>query len=126
MAPALRQMGMGILVNDDGNADLSNLCSNGGQRHGLTINDLLAGRTSPRPSHSIYLSKAIHRTCIKVNEKGVHTGSAQAGTSDGAAVTRRHHVQVIRADHPFLYAILSRQQHVILFTGIVNDPGKSH
>ncbi|HVX26519.1 MAG TPA: serpin family protein [Parafilimonas sp.] len=97
MRPELAALGMGISFGDK--ADLSNMYN--------------PAQVNP------YITKAIHKTYIKVNEEGTE---AAAVTSIAVGVTSVVPPPVLKIDHPFLYTIVEKQTGTILFTGIVNDP----
>ncbi len=99
MRPALSMLGMRITFNDS--ADFSAMFN--------------PGQAKP------YITKAIHKTYIKVNEEGTE---AAAVTAIGIGVTA-YQPLVFKADHPFLYTIIEKQTGAILFAGIVNDPSKN-
>ncbi|MGN6193489.1 MAG: serpin family protein [Ginsengibacter sp.] len=67
-----------------------------------------------------FISKAIHKTYIKVSEEGTE---AAAVTAIGMEVTAAPIFNVFNLDHPFLYIIIEKQTGAILFLGTVNDPG---
>jgi len=77
-----------------------------------------------RSSRSARISQAVHKTWICVNEQGTGVAATTIRESQHAGepepLSRR--TRVIRADHPFLYIVMEKQQHLILLTGIVNDP----
>ena len=97
MKPELTSLGMGIAFGS--NADFS------------AMYNLEQGSSN--------ISKAIHKTYIKVNEEGTE---AAAVTAIGMELTTVAAPPVIKIDHPFLYTIVEKQTGAILFTGIVNDP----
>lgn len=94
MRPLLGQIGMGIACSDL--ADFSNMY------------------TAP-----VTITKAIHKTYIKVDEEGT---TAAAVTGIGMGVTSVGPSQEMVFDHPFLYIIAEKQTGAILFTGVVNNP----
>jgi serpin B len=67
----------------------------------------------------VYISQAIHKTYIKVDEEGTE---AAAVTGIGISDTAIELPQVITFDHPFMYVIAEKQTGTILFTGILNNP----
>ena len=69
----------------------------------------------------VAITKAIHKTYIKVDEEGT---TAAAVTSIGIGSTAVAAPPVYKLDHPFVYVIAEKQTGTILFTGIVNDPSK--
>lgn len=98
MKPELATLGMGIAFT--GNADFSKLYD---------------------PSQvRVYISKAIHKTYIKVNEEG--TEAAAANVIGFTYTSLPPSVPIIKLDHPFLYAIVEKQTGAVLFLGMVNEP----
>ena len=98
MKPELTMLGMGISFN--GMADFSKIYD---------------------PNQvQVYISKAIHKTYIKVNEEGTQAAAATAvGIGQATAAPAP---PVFKADHPFFYAIVEKQTGTVLFVVIVNDP----
>lgn len=98
MAPELAAMGMGITFSNA--ADLSKIYS-----------------------IPTFVSAAIHKTYINVDETGTEAAAVTAivVTTTGA----NPGPFVLRLDHPFLYVIQEKTSGVILFIGMVNDPTKS-
>jgi serine protease inhibitor len=70
---------------------------------------------------SAYINKAIHKTYIKVNEQGTQ---AAAVTVIGITTSVGPAIQLLKFDHPFLYAIIEKQTGTVLFVGMVNDPSQ--
>lgn len=98
MRPELSMLGMGIAFS--GAADFSKIYD--------------------RSQISVYISKAIHKAYIKVNEEGTE---AAAVTVIGMEYTNLPAAPpVFKLDHPFLYAIIEKQTGAVLFLGMVNDP----
>jgi len=98
MKPELSMLGMGIAFGD--NADFSKIYD---------------------PSQvKVYITKAIHKTYIKVNEEGTE---AAAVTALGAGTTSvPAPPPIFKLDHPFVYSIVEKQTGAVLFLGMVNDP----
>ncbi len=97
MQPELAQLGMGIAFTNA--ADFSNIYD---------------------PTQvKVKISRAIHKTYIKVNETGTQ---AAAVTAIGIIPQDVPAIFPIKFDHPFLYTIVERQTGAILFAGILNDP----
>jgi serine protease inhibitor len=61
----------------------------------------------------------IHKTYIDVNEKGTE---AAAVTAVVMGVTSAGPANMIRLDHPFLFAITENSSRSILFIGKVSEP----
>jgi len=72
-------------------------------------------------SSPVYISKAIHKTYIKVDEEGT---TAAAVTAIGIQETDVGPASIYQLNHPFVYVIAEKQTGTILFTGILNDPSK--
>jgi serine protease inhibitor len=100
MEPELSMLGMNIAFGK--NADFSNMYN--------------PGQVKP------YITQAIHKTYIKVNEEGTE---AAAITAIGIGTTAVVLPPVFKADHPFLYTIVEKQTGTVLFVGIVNDPSEN-
>ncbi len=100
MQPELSQLGMGIAFT--GAADFTRMYD-----------------TEPG---IVRISKAIHKTYIKVDEKGTE---AAAVTSIGMEMTSVIIPQQLKLDRPFVYLIVEKQTGAILFLGTVNDPSES-
>ena len=97
MIPNLTQMGMGISFGNT--ADFANMYS--------------------VPPGTLYISRAIHKTYIKVSEQGTE---AAAATVIGITLTSTSSNPTITFDHPFVYILRERQSGAILFIGLVSDP----
>lgn len=97
MRPGLSMLGMGIAFT--GNADF-------GKMYDIT-------------KTQVSITKATHKTYIKVNEEGTE---AAAVTTIGMGTTSSIPSPAVKLNHPFLYSIVEKQTGVVLFAGIVNDP----
>jgi serine protease inhibitor len=93
----LTAMGMGIAFTD-----------------GADFSKLYPGKTN--------ITKAVHKTYIRVSEEGTE---ASAATAIGIGYLSIEQVPVFIANHPFIYIIAEKQTGTILFTGIVNDPSQN-
>ena len=67
----------------------------------------------------ISIGEVIHKTFIKVNERGTEAAAATGVIAVGSS---REKPPVIRADHPFLFVLRDRGSGAILFMGRVVDP----
>ncbi len=94
--PELRALGMGIALGDG--ADFSKMYNT-----------------------TVAITKALHKTYIKVDEEGT---TAAAATSIGVGVTAIDLGNYYYLDHPFVFIIAEKQTGAILFTGVLNDPSK--
>lgn len=68
---------------------------------------------------SVAITKALHKTYIKVSEEGTE---AAAVTSVEIGPTSVAPGFEFKADHPFIYVIAEKQTGSVLFTGIVRNP----
>ncbi|KAI1702187.1 serpin (serine protease inhibitor) domain-containing protein [Ditylenchus destructor] len=91
-----------------------------GLRHYFTCDADFSG-ASDDPLHG---TNFIHKTYIKTDECGteasVHSIGSHVYCMSGPIIPRKDIHKEFHADHPFLYAIVSRKQHV-LFIGTVMD-----
>ena len=94
MKPELSSLGMGIAFSN--NADFSKMYSNG----------------------KVNITKAVHKTYIKVNEQGT---IAAATTSIGMHAMAVF-IPLIKINRPFMYAIIEKKSGAVLFLGTVNNP----
>lgn len=69
-------------------------------------------------SRYLYVSKALHKAVIDVNEEG-----SEASAATSIAVKARKAMNfLVNIDHPFLFFIRDVKNRVILFSGQVVDP----
>ncbi len=74
------------------------------------------------PDNRLYISYAIHKAFILVDEKGSEAAAATAIVLNRAAAVMQP--TTFHADHPFLYMIRDTKSGAILFLGRVTDPAK--
>lgn len=72
----------------------------------------------------LWISAAIHKAYIDVNEEGTEAAAATAIGMRSMAMQRPEPPIVFRADHPFLFLIRDNRCGAILFMGRVTDPTK--
>ncbi|HVW59510.1 MAG TPA: serpin family protein [Puia sp.] len=107
LQPALEQSGLGILFNKGGASDLSNMCSPpGGGMQGTPV------------------SRYYHTAGFTINEKG--SLADDAATTDTGTMSGMHRTLNLKFDHPFLYFVIAKQQQVVLFSGVLNNPAVVH
>lgn len=83
----------------------------------LGINDAFGPADFSGISNSgLYITKAIHKAFVDVNEKGTEAAAATAIVMDESAPP------TFRADHPFIFIIQDNETGIILFIGKVVDP----
>jgi serpin B len=80
-----------------------------------------SGMTGKR---DLWISAAIHKAYIDVNEEGTEAAAATAIVMRSMAMARPQPPIVFRADHPFLFLIRDNHSGAILFMGRINDPTK--
>lgn len=80
-----------------------------------------AGITGVR---DLWISAAVHKAYISVDEKGTEAAAATAMTFMVRAMPHEPPPTVFTADHPFLFLIRDNRSGGILFIGRLVDPGK--
>ena len=80
-----------------------------------------SGMTGKR---DLWISAAIHKAYIDVNEEGTEAAAATGIVMRSMAMARQEPPIVFRADHPFLFLIRDDRSGAILFMGRVTDPTK--
>ena len=70
----------------------------------------------------LYITAAIHKAYVDVNEKGTEAAAATAVMVGGKALMPPEPPPVFRADHPFLFLIQENKTGAVLFMGRVADP----
>ena len=94
---------------DPNNADFTNIIS----KKDMKDNNI----------ENLYVSTAIHKTYIDLNEKGTKAAAVTYfGLSKAGAVLDDYETINITFDKPFLYMIRDKKNHKVLFTGVVNNP----
>lgn len=98
----------------------------------LTLNSILTAmgmKTAFTPSadfsgmdgkRDLYISAAIHKAFIDVNEEGTEAAAATATMIMGHALSA--FPPMFRADHPFIFLIRDKQSGSILFVGRLSNP----
>lgn len=71
-----------------------------------------------------WISAAIHKAYIDVNEEGTEAAAATGIVMHSMAMAREAPPIVFRADHPFLFLIRDNRSGGILFMGRLTDPAK--
>jgi len=80
-----------------------------------------SGMTGKR---DFWISAAIHKAFIDVNEEGTEAAAATGIGMRSMAVARVEPPVVFRADHPFVFLLRDNRSGAILFMGRVTDPTK--
>ena len=73
-------------------------------------------------NHDFWISDAIHKAFVDVNEEGTEAAAATGINMRAGAMARPIPPVVFRADHPFLFLIRDNNSGSILFMGRVTDP----
>jgi len=76
------------------------------------------------PKKELYITDALHKAFIDVDEKGTEAAAATAVVMGIKAMMPDQVVPEFRADHPFLFLIKDNQSDSILFMGRLTQPGK--
>lgn len=75
------------------------------------------------PDIDVFISKAIHKAFVEVDEKGTEAAAATAVVIGlTSAPMEPEQPKVFRADRPFLFLIRHRESGAVLFMGRVADP----
>ncbi len=74
--------------------------------------------------HQLYITAAIHKAFVDVNEKGTEAAAATivAFAPRSALVTKRPFIPEFTADRPFVYLIRDKATGLILFLGKMEQP----
>ena len=75
-------------------------------------------------NRDLFISAAIHKAFVDVNEEGTEAAAATGIILSANAVARPEPPIVFRADHAFLFLIRDNKSGSILFLGRVTDPTK--
>ncbi len=69
----------------------------------------------------LFISRALHKAFIEVNEEGTEAAAATGIVMEITAVRKR---KVFRADHPFIFLIYEKKTENIIFFGRILNPEK--
>ncbi len=78
----------------------------------------------PKPDSNVYIGDVLHKTYVKVNEKGTEAAAVtvvEMKLMETAAVMHESPFEMI-VDRPFVCAIVDQQTGMILFVGAIFDP----
>jgi serpin B len=78
----------------------------------------------PSSSDKLYISDALHKAYINVDEAGTEAAAATALIIAATAMPMPTEPVIIRLDRPFIYAIYDRPTGSILFLGRVTNPAE--
>ena len=76
------------------------------------------------PDARVYIGDVLHKTKVKVDEKGTEAAAATVVEMTGTAAAPVAEPPQIICDRPYLFAIVDQKTGVMLFLGVVNDPSK--
>ena len=74
----------------------------------------------------MFVSDAVHKTFISVDEKGTEAAAATAMVLLAGCALFEKKVEVFKADHPFLFCIYDSSINSILFIGRLADILRGH
>jgi serpin B len=79
---------------------------------------------SSDPAKRLYIGAVVHQSFVEVNEKGTEAAAATAviALAGAAMPTMLPFTPEVRADRPFLFAIMDRQSATVLFLGKLERP----
>lgn len=83
------------------------------------------GQAPPRGDW-LFISAVLHKTFVEVNEEGTEAAATTASIMFLGSVEPTPPVPIVRADHPFLFAIRDRRTGAILFLGRMADPTREN
>jgi serine protease inhibitor len=72
----------------------------------------------------IYIGRVLHKTKVKVDEKGTEAAAATVVEMLAGAAPQRAEPKQIICDRPYVFAIVDEASGAMLFLGVVNDPRK--
>ena len=79
----------------------------------------------PSPADRLVISEVVHKTFVKVDEKGTEAAAATAVLMERAgAAPPKQQPQVFKADHPFLFLVRDVRTGAVLFLGRVTEPAR--
>jgi serine protease inhibitor len=74
-------------------------------------------------SRDLFVSAVVHQGLVEVTEAGTEAAAATGGAASArSAIRDRDEPLVVKADRPFVWAIVARGSGAMLFAGIVRDP----
>lgn len=88
------------------------------------FDEKLADFSGMTPAPDLYISKAIHKAFVEVNEEGTEAAAATAVIMAAKVSTIPDKTFVFRADRPFVFLIRDLRSGSILFMGRLVDPAK--
>jgi serpin B len=91
-----------------------------GIKDAFSAND--ADFTGMTGGRDLYISEAIHKAFVEVNEAGTEAAAATGIAMAPTSAARPREIPVFRADHPFLYVIRHNATGTILFLGRLSNP----
>ena len=70
---------------------------------------------------NIFISKVIHKTCMKVNELGTEAAAVTGIVMEATSMPADDFV-ILNFDHPFVYAVIEVDTGIPVFMGVMNNP----
>ena len=71
------------------------------------------------PEGGLYISEVLHKTFIKVDERGTKAGAATMVAVAPSSAPQRDEPKIVRLDRPFVYAIIDNAANLPIFIGTV-------
>jgi serpin B len=73
-------------------------------------------------SRDLYITAIVQEALIEVDEAGSRAKAATGVAFGVTSATQVREIKIFRADHPFAFAIIDREQRSIIFAGILVNP----
>lgn len=103
------------------NIDLKKILNDLGMVDAFTENADFSGI---EPKNELYITDALHKAFIDVDELGTEAAAATAVSVDVTSILPPKIIPEFRADHPFIYLIKDNQTGSILFMGRLKRPAE--
>jgi serpin B len=88
----------------------------------LAFSDTKADFSAMDGRRDLYISAALHKAYVDVNEQGTEAAAATAIGMRAMAARMPKPIPVFRADHPFVFLIADNRDGSMLFLGRMQDP----
>lgn len=90
---------------------------------GNAFDPKIADFSGMRAEKDLYIGRVIHKTFVEVNEEGTEAAAATGVEMRPTAMPMPEKTFTFKADRPFVYAIVDSKSDLVLFLGVMGDPG---